>query len=204
MATLLDAGLLENFGVVFIVLLVFLIVFGMMEYIKPFGEAKRGLHGIIAVAIAFVFIISKLATRMVSFMVPWFMVLAIFVFFMLFIVRMFGAGEGDMKKLIKDSNVYIWLIVFGALILIFAISSAFGQSLLEKGTGTTATVTVTPTNATTGTDTGTGIIAGTTSTATPSFQTNLLNTLRHPKVIGLLFVFLVAVFALIFLTKPAA
>jgi hypothetical protein len=203
MATFLDVGLLENFGAIFIVLLVFLIVFGLMEYIKPFGEAKRGLHGIIAVAIALVFIVSKVATKMVSFMVPWFMVMAIFVFFMLFIVRMFGAGEGDMKKLIKDSNVYVWLIVFGVLILIFAISSAFGQSLLEKGAGTT--VTVTASNVTAGTGTGADqTIAGTTSTATPSFQTNLLNTLRHPKVIGLLFVFLVAVFALIFLTKPAS
>nr|MCK4929858.1 serine/threonine protein kinase [Nanoarchaeota archaeon] len=43
---------------------------------------------------------------------------------------------------------------------------------------------------------------GITSTTTTSFTTNLLNTLRHPKVLGMLFVFLVAVFALIFLTKP--
>ncbi|HJX05394.1 MAG TPA: hypothetical protein VJ461_01665 [Candidatus Nanoarchaeia archaeon] len=191
MTTLLQVDLLENFGVVFVVLLVFLILFGLLEYIKAFGEGKRGLHGMIALVVAFLFLVSKIATKIVSFMVPWFMVAAIFIFFLLFLVRIFGVGEGDMKKLIGDPNVYPWIIAISVLIIVFAFSSVFGQSLLESGGGTT-----TSTNYTAG-----GIDYGTTSTATPSFSTNMLNTLRHPKVMGLLFVFLVGMFALIFLTK---
>ena len=83
MTTLLQVDLLENFGVVFVVLLVFLILFGLLEYIKAFGEGKRGLHGMIALVVAFLFLVSKIATKIVSFMVPWFMVAAIFIFFFL-------------------------------------------------------------------------------------------------------------------------
>lgn len=202
MATFLDVGLLENFGVIFVILLVFLILFGILEYIKAFGEGKRGLHAIISLVVALLFLVSKVATAMVKMMVPWFMVIAIFIFFVLFFVRMFGRTEADMRSLIGDPNVYPWIIIFAVLILLLALGNALGQGLLEQGEGTQA-----PTNYTggaggvpgTGFDPSTGTTA---STTTPSFSTNLLNTLRHPKVMGMLFVFLVAMFALLFLTKP--
>jgi hypothetical protein len=178
-------------------LVVFLILFGILEYIKAFGEGKRGLHALIAFIIALLFLVSKVASNMVKMMVPWFMVLVIFIFFTMFMVRMFGLGEGDMKKLIGDPNVYPWIIIFAVLILFLALGNAFGQSLLESG-GSSST----STNYTGG---STVVVQPeaptTTSTTTPSFTTNLLNTLRHPKVLGLLFVFLVGMFTLLFLTK---
>ena len=183
MATLLDVGIMENFGVVFIVLLVFLVIFGLLEYIKAFGEEKRGLHSIIALMIAFLFIISKAATNMVAIMVPWFIVLAVFIFFVLFLVRIFGVGEADMVKLIKDPNVHPWIIAFSALILIFALGSTLGQTLLEKGEGITPTQPIEgngeyysdggyPVNVI---STQPSTTQGALSTTTDSFSTNLLN-----------------------------
>jgi hypothetical protein len=201
MATFLDVGLLEHFGVIFVVLIVFLIMFGLLEYIKAFGEGRRGLHATIAFMVGLLFLISKVAQAMIKNMVPWFTVMAIFLFFTLLMVRMFGVGDSDMKKLIGDPNVYPWIIAFVLLILFISLGNAFGQGLLERGTGATSTTTT----ETGGTSTGEGGLAdvnvGTTSTVTPSFSTNLLNTLRHPKVLGMLFVFLVGMFALLFLTK---
>jgi hypothetical protein len=197
MATFLDVGLMQHFGVVFVVLLVFLLLYGLLQYIKPFGDGKQGLNAIIALVVALLFLVSKIATNMVSFMVPWFMVVAIFIFFTLFLVRIFGVGEPEMKDLIKDANVYPWILVFVGLILIFALSNAFGQGLLEKGQGTS-----TSTNYSAGGSTSSQPeTPTTTSTATPSFTTNMLNTLRNPKVLGLLFVFLVGMFSLLFLTR---
>ena len=208
MATFLDVGLIENFGIIFVILLIFLIMFGLLEYIKAFGEDRRGLHAIIALVVALLFLVSKIATKIVAMMVPWFMVVALFIFFTLFLVRMFGLDEAGVKKLIANPNVYPWIIAFAGLILFFSLGNAFGQSLLEKGEGIKQ-----PANYTAGTQTSTEMPAtssglqpatpGTRSTTTTSFTTNLLNTLRHPKVMGLLFVFLVGMFALIFLTKPA-
>ncbi len=199
MATFLDVGLLEHFGVIFVILLIFLILFGLLEYIKAFGEAKKGLHAIIALVVALLFLVSKIATNMVKMMVPWFMVLAIFLFFTMFLIRMFGVKEKHMLELIKDPNVHPWIIIFVVLILFLSLGNAFGQSLLERGEAAKI-----PTNYS-AQEPGTGLEPaeqGITSTTTTSFTTNLLNTLRHPKVLGMLFVFLVAVFALIFLTKP--
>ncbi|MBW2990815.1 hypothetical protein KY348_03855 [Candidatus Woesearchaeota archaeon] len=198
MATFLDITLLENFGVIFVVLLIFLILFGLLEYIKAFGEGKKGLHAIIALAIALLFLISKTASSMVQLMVPWFMVIIIFLFFTMFLIRMFGRTEADMKKLIGHKDVYPWIIVFVALILFLSLGNAFGQSLLESGGGAETPTDVTP-GGTTDLEPAT---QGIRSTTTSSFTTNLLNTLRHPKVMGLLFVFLIGAFALIFLTKP--
>jgi hypothetical protein len=197
MATFLDIGLFEHFGVILVVLVVFLILFGILEYIKAFGESKRGLHALIAFIIALLFLVSKIATSMVKTMVPWFMVIVIFIFFTMLMVRMFGLGEGDMKKLIGDPNVYPWIVIFAVLILFLALGNAFGQSLLERGAPATTTTNYTGGSTTTTLPT----VSETTSTTTPSFTTNLLNTLRHPKVLGLLFVFLVGMFALLFLTK---
>ncbi|KYK25970.1 hypothetical protein AYK26_01680 [Euryarchaeota archaeon SM23-78] len=197
MATFLDIGLVESFGVIFVVLLVFLIVYGLLEYLKVFGEGKRGLHGITAFVIALLFLISRTASSMVEMMVPWFIVLAIFIFFTLFMVRMFGRTEADMRQLIADPNVYPWLIALVGLILALSVGTAFGQKLLESGEGTQ------PTNTSIEGPILPGPSPGTTSTATPSFATNVINTLRHPKVLGLLFIFLIGMFAMIFLTKPA-
>ena len=194
MATFLDIGLLENFGVIFVILLVFLLVFGLLEYFKAFGEARKGLHALLAFVIALLFLVSKVASRMVSMMVPWFMVIAIFIFFTLFLVRIFGVEESSIKKLAGNKDVYPWLIVFAMLILLLSLGNAFGQSLLESGEGVQ-----TPTNYSQGSGGLQPAQPGTRSTTTSSFTTNLLNTLRHPKVMGLLFVSLVGMFALIFL-----
>jgi hypothetical protein len=199
MATFLDVGLFSHFGVIFVVLIVFLILFGLLEYIKAFGSDKKGLHALLALMVALLFLVSKIASRMVSNMVPWFMVAIIFVFFTLILVRMFGPGEGDMKKLIADPNVYPWIIVFAVLILLISLGNAFGQGLLEKGEGTVSVATNSTINrGYTGLEPA---APGTTSVATPSFTTNLLNTLRHPKVLGMIFVLLIGAFCLLFLTK---
>jgi hypothetical protein len=198
MATFLDVGLFSHFSVIFVVLIVFLILFGLLEYIKAFGDDKKGLHALIALVVALMFLVSKIASKMVTNMVPWFMVIILFIFFTMILIRMFGPGEGDMKKLIADANVYPWIIVFVVLILLISLGNAFGQGLLESGSGTTPVAT----NSTIGGYTDlTPATPGTTSTATPSFTTNLLNTLRHPKVLGMIFVLLVGAFSLLFLTK---
>ncbi len=194
MATFLDVGIMQHFSTVFVILLIFVIMFGLLQMVKAFGDNK-GLHAIIALVVALIFIVSKIATNVIQTMVPWFIVLVIFVFFVMFLLRMWGLGDSDLKELISSPDVYPWLIILIVIVLLTSLSTVFGQSLLEKGgtssgaehyNGTTTVTTVTP---------------DTTSTTTPSFTTNLLNTVRNPKVLGMIFVFLVGAFSLLFLTK---
>jgi len=194
MATFLDVGILEKFSIIFVFLLVFTIIYAVLEYSNPFGGGKKGLHAIIALAVAFLIVISKPAVIMVNFMTPWFLVLFLFIFFILFSVRMFGTSEADTIAIIKDARVYPYLIVFAIVIIIAGFSYTFGQTLLEERTG------IEGVNAEKGEMVLPGDIEGG-STKTISFSQNVLNTVVHPKVLGFIAIMLVGLFTLIFLTK---
>jgi hypothetical protein len=194
MATFLDVGIMQHFSTIFVILLIFVIMFGLLQTVKAFGNNK-GLHAIIALVVALIFIVSKLATSMIKTMVPWFIVLVIFVFFVMFLLRMWGLGDSDLKELIGSPDVYPWLIILIVIVLLASLSTVFGQSLLEKGG------TVSAGENYNGTTTVTTVTTDTMSTTTPSFGTNMLNTIRNPKVLGMIFVFLVGAFSLLFLTK---
>lgn len=196
MATFLDIGILENFSIVFVFLLVFSIILALLEYSKPFGkENTRGLHGIIALAISFLVIISKTAVLMINSLIPWFLVLFLFIFFGLFAIRMFGVSESDTIALIKSRRFYPWIMIAVIVILIASLSSSFGQTLLSKGTGLDGE------DVEAGEIIPDGIEGG--STQTTSFGENVLNTVFHPKVLGLIMIMLIGLFTVLFLTKVA-
>ncbi|HIH31929.1 TPA: hypothetical protein HA235_04430 [Candidatus Woesearchaeota archaeon] len=188
MATFLDISILGHFTSVFTFLLVFVIIYGMLEVFNVFGEGRRGLHAIIALAMGFIVIFTKSIVTVIQTFTPWFTVLILLIFFILFAVRMFGAGSGDIKaEIMKDGVIVTWIIVFTVIILLFSLGSGFGQKSLEEGASTTPSTSV---NAT----------APAGSTATGSFNQNLYNTLYHPKVLGLVLIMLIAIIAMLFLT----
>lgn len=193
MATFLDISILEDFSIVFIFLLVFVIVYAFLEYSNIFGQGRKGINGIIALAIGILIVISRPAVLLINSITPWFMILFIFIFFIIFAIRMFGVSESDTISMVKEPRVYMWLVVIFVIILIAGLSSTFGQLLLEKGTGIEGEEledgTILPGN----------IEGG--STKTTSFGGNVLNTLVHPKVLGLIAILLIGLFAIIFLTK---
>jgi hypothetical protein len=201
MATFLDIGVMQHFTSVFVILLVFVIVFGLLETVKAFGSDKKGLHALIALMVAFIIIVSKMATNMITTMVPWMIVLVIFIFFVMFMLRMWGLGDSDLKSLIGNSEVYPWLIVLIVIVLLTSLSTVFGQSLLEKG-GTKGDINVDYNASLNGQGSGsTIVITDPKSTATSDFMTNFLNTIRNPKMLGMVFVLIVGAFTLLFLTK---
>ena len=53
MATFLDIGILKNFSIVFTWLLIYVVVFGFLEWKSPFGKDKKPFHVMVAFAIAF-------------------------------------------------------------------------------------------------------------------------------------------------------
>ena len=220
MATFLDIGLFSYFSVIFSFLLVFVVVFGLLEYIKIFGSENKGWHAIIALSIAALTLMSGLALKFLTFVTPWFLMFFFVIFFIIFAVRMFGVGEKDMIGVIKDSSTWPWILVFSIIIVLFGLGNAIGQTALEQGPGQavvqgsgtsgTGTIDTTGTNsdsaASAGTSTTTtGTAAGTGSTATSSYSTNVYNTIFHPKVLGLIFMLLIATISIAFLAKaPSA
>lgn len=197
MATFLDLGLVSTFGSIFIFLLVWVVVYGILGYVKVFGEGKNqtNLNAIIALASAALVLLSKNVLAFVSFVVPWYLVLAIVMFMIIFVFRVFGVGDKTVLSAVPDAKM--WIIFLSIIILLFGFGAAFGQSSLNKGS-------------TDDPDFGSGTVTeadnpsvnpDTERTDTSSFSTNVYNTLFHPKVLGLIMLLLVGILALVFLTS---
>ncbi len=181
MATFLDIGLVGFFDTIFAVILVWTIVFAIFQKTKAVSEAI-GINSVIAVAISFLVLISPNLVQVIKFAVPWFAILILFLVLILLLFQIFGFS--DLTKAINDTTVRWTLIGLGLVIIVAAIGNVFGQQLLEQAPGGTAGVT----------PAGEGEVAG------DSFQQNVYATLFHPKVIGMIILFLVAIFAIVFLS----
>lgn len=182
MVTVLDIGLLQTFDIIFPVLLVFALLFALLQKTKVVG-ASVSINAIISVAIAFMVLLSDTLVDIINFMTPWFAVVIIFFVLMILIFQVFGAKESDIAGALKDKTL-LWTIVgIGLLIAIAAIFSVLGQSFTEAAFEEGGEVTVT--------DAG---------VATKSFSGSLMATLFHPKVLGLIILFAIAIFAVALLS----
>jgi 4-amino-4-deoxy-L-arabinose transferase-like glycosyltransferase len=188
MATFVDISILQNFSSIFTFILVFVIIYSMLEVTKALGPDKKSMNAIIAMIVGFLVSLSSGVVSVIQSFTPWFTLLVIIIFFILFAVRMFGvSSETITAEITKKSAIVTWILILTAVILLFSLGSGFGQKTLEQGQANGTTVSV-ATNATTvPTDTG-------------SFSQNLYNTLYHPKVLGLLLIMLTVVIAMLFLT----
>jgi hypothetical protein len=197
MATFLDVTLLTPFTTIFTFLFIFVIIYGMLEVFKVFGEGRRGIHAIIAISVAFVVILSKGVVAVVQTFTPWFFIVILLIFFILFAVRMFGVSTESITKGFHDNTaILIFILIFSGIILLFSLGAGFGQQSLEDGgQGTQGTQNTT---VSTGTPSTVGQPG---STDTGDFNQNMYNTLYHPKVLGLILIMLVVVMAMLLLTS---
>lgn len=219
MATFLEIGLLSKFSIIFTFLFVYAIVYGLLEYGNLFGkggsEGRKGIHAIVALTISFISVISKPISLLIGFMIPWFFILALVIFFIIFAIKIFTGDKYDMSRAITtNSQVYTWIIVFAIVIMIFGLGKAFGSNTLKAGQwdGTTNSdskeISVEEYQNNNSQvnefieETGVGntqLSGDSGSTATNDYSRNVLNTIVNPKVLGMIFVMLVAVFAMFFL-----
>lgn len=196
----------------FTFLLVYGIVWGLLTFRKPFGDSK-GLYAIVALMMAFLVVISSPARMFIEFITPWFLALAIFVFLIIIVVSMFA--QVDWLKVIAMSNVHTWIIIFAMIILLAGLAYTFGQTALNAREGVSGTPTpdVVPVYDENGeitdggviyTDSGLPMPGRVATTSTGSYQTNLVNTIVHPKVLGIGLIFLLSALVVYFLSKPAS
>lgn len=182
MATFLDIGLLQYFDVIFTVLFVFAIVYALLKKTKILGESNS-IIAIVAVAIAFLVLLSNTVVDMVKFMIPWFAVAIIFFILIILIFQTFGAGEKDIASALKDETLRWTIIGIAIVILVAAFGHVLGQSMTEAAYTSGGAV-----NATDG------------SSSTASFEQNINAIIFNPKVLGLIILFAVAIFAIAFLS----
>ncbi len=195
MATILDLGLLQSFDVIFPVILIFALVFAILQKTKIVGDSL-GINSIIAVSIAFMALLSDNVIQVVKFIVPWFTIAIIFFLLIILVFQVFGAKESDIASYIKGDKTIGWVIIGVGIVIIFAaFANVLGQQLTEaslQSAGSQSSGSINGTIATTSEGVATG-----------NFQQNIYSTLFHPKVLGLLVLFGIAIFAVALLTGPA-
>ena len=192
----------------------------------------NGIYALISLVAGLFVIASKDAFRIIGTMTPWFTVLIIFLFLIFFVVKMFtGPDEKLFASMVKSGPIRWVLVVLFILILIISLSSTFGQKMLEDGSGTSSqnnvgsnqqnlVVTagysnqqitsgevvvvdemgniVNPTN-----NPSAGTNNGVPSTASSDFSSNVLTTFIHPKILGMILIFVIGFFSILLLTQSS-
>lgn len=174
MVTFLEIGLFQYFNVIFSVLLIFAIVFAVLHKTKILGE-NATISAIVAVAIALMCLLSQTVLDLINFMTPWFVLVFVFVILLILVYQMLGATEKDILGALKTEKTIQWA-VFGVaiIILIAGFGHVWGETLAQQ--------------------------AEESGTEGDTFERDVYSILFDPKVLGLIFILLIAIFAIAFLT----
>lgn len=190
MASVIDISILNSLSTIIVFVIVFIGGWGIMMVVDPFKEKGRSFYGLLSFLLAVLIVVSKTAVAVIMTATPWLMVLSLVGFFFIFFAKMFGKGDADISASFGKS--FGWVIFFVAVILIFALGTSLGPGLLQaqfpnQGTTTTGN----------GTATGEGTLTG--PTGTTDFGSNVVFTFFHPKILGVLFLFVLGTLAIIML-----
>ncbi len=140
MATILDLGLLKGFVDIFVWILVFLIVYGMLEVINLLKN--KGLHALFAFVITAVVVLTGDGTNIITAMAPWVVVLAALIFFILILAGFAGA---DLKNLpgIFGKTAVVWMVAIPLFIILVIAWTQQGpqeKTVVDQTTGEVVTV----------------------------------------------------------------
>jgi len=177
MASFLDITAIGYFSSIFTFLFVWVLVFAVLEKVKIFGSNK-GIHAIIALSLAVLVLISKTVTYVIANMAPWFVLFFVFILLVMMASMFLGASEKGVLSTLgeKETGAITWVLILGIVVVL----GSLGMSFFSKPiTGTTTAV-----NATNASGVG-GI-------GPSAFWATFL----HPKVLGLLFILLIATFTI--------
>ena len=177
MASLLDISLLSQFGDIFVILFIFTAAYAILMVKAPFGSNK-GLNAMMAFAISMMFIFSKDAIAIVRDTVPWFILMMVILMLTLLATNSIGAVIPESLMV----NIGTWIFVIGVIIFIINVSLRLGQ---DAGPFLGNNVT----------DPDNVIAGGEGDVGSGSFSQNFSATLFHPKVLAMILVLVVALFA---------
>lgn len=175
MVTFLDIGLFQYFNVIFSILLIFAVLFSILHKTKVLG-GNATINAIVAVSISLMCLLSQTVIDLINFIAPWFVLVFVFVILLIMVYQLLGATEKDILGALKTESTIRYAIFGVAIIIIIAgFGHVWGEQLAQQaGEGGTA--------------------------EEGSFEQNIYSILFDPKVLGLIFIFLVAIFAIAFLT----
>jgi len=179
MATFLDIGLLEHFKIIFPILFTFLVVYALLVYTKFLGDNKA-IHALIAFALSIMVAFSDIAVATINSMAPWLVLVFIFIIFGLLAYKSIGFSDAQiMGALTARRQRWIIFIIGWVVVAIFL--GSLTSEISERG--------------------GIGVygVSNTTEASSGDDETQekaFYETLVHPKVLGIMFILLLMLFAI--------
>jgi uncharacterized membrane protein len=177
MATFLDIGLIEKMNYLFPFLLVFILVYVVLTRLEMFKE-KQGLAAIIALVLALLTLTSSLIIKTINRMAPWFILLIVFGILVLIVYQAMGIKEDKITSVLTSEEhgpAFIWWII--ALVVLIGLGSFITVFSEEKG------------------------FQKLTEEEVEDEEKSVWTTLFHPKILGLVLIFLISYFAIQKLTS---
>ena len=173
MATILDIGILNHFIPIFVFILIFVVMYAILLKTHLLGENK-GLISLASFVIALLFIITQTATEFIQLVTPWFVVLIIVTMCFLLIFMFLGVKPETIAGVVTNES-YTWIIL---IILIVLLGLALTKVL------------------------GPGIASITQEGAEEEgFMTSVGGIIFHPKILGVIFILIIASYAIKGITK---
>lgn len=174
MATFIDAAVVGYFSSLFVFLLVLVVTYAILSMTEILGQNKS-LSAIVAFALAILFAASGTATRIFEIAAPWFVLIFLILFLLILIFKFTGSEELiGLKK-----NVAIIVILIVVVVAIFVLSA--GEVNREKKAALVEAGEITE------------------ESEVLSFAGKVGETLRHPAILGLIVLLLMAVFTIMLL-----
>lgn len=186
MSSIIDLGIIEGLQPLFIFLIVFAVVFGILSGTKLLGTSKS-IHAIIALVLGLITIISANLIKVISIMIPWFIILAIFLILVLIAMKTAGVPDDQIVEAAQNASVYWTIIIIALVIIVGSLASVYGQQELGVTKSNTTQLTF-----------GEG---GEPITATDDFDHNVRATFYHPKVLGFILFILIGLLTITQLTR---
>ncbi len=170
MATFLDANLFAHFNSLFVFLFVLVAIYAIMLNIKIFEN--NFINFALSLIVALLFASSATTTKIFEYATPWIVLLFIVLFFLILLFKFTGAEDVMAFK----KNVAVMTVLISIIVVIFVLSAGEvnrekKEKLIEEGV----------------------IEEG--ENPVLSFPGKVGETLRHPAMLGLIIVFLIAAFA---------
>lgn len=190
MAAFLDLSFFEGLKPLWVFLIIFSLVYALLNSSKVFGENKS-IKAIIAAVIGILMILAKKVMLVITTLIPWFILLAVFIILIVIALKTMGISDDAVSSAVKDPTVYYAVIIIGLILLVGSLGYVFGQEELGVTSENTSQVTFS------GGD-GNGNIS---SSDTGDFQTNAKATIYHPRVLGFIMMIVITLFAVQQLSK---
>ncbi len=188
MATPLDMSLLESFSGLFLFIMIYAITYAVLGLTKVLGDSKT-IQAVVAFCFALFMALASKPSQVVQGMVPWIGLLIIVSMFLLMSMRFLFGSDGDdiMIKVLgggSKTSAGWWIFITISGILLISLGSVIGPDV-TPGSDTSVNTTD-----------GVVIDDGSGSTQTGNWQTNVLNTIYHPKILGTILVLFIMVMAI--------